>query len=230
MTMAAGDDPGGAGAHQAKSGSSPPREVLRERLRERNRYPERAAEIERELMAAFQRRRAILALDMVGFSRLTHAHGALFYLAMIVQMEEAATPPVLNNRGRVVKQEADNLFAVFDSPSDALEAALDIILAIRAVNNVVPNERDIGVSIGIGYGDVLDLGDDVFGDEMNVACRLGEDLAGHNEILITPAAHAALPADEHETEQVEFPAGEHAPITAFRWRGRANKGAPNATG
>jgi hypothetical protein len=55
---------------------------------------------------------------------------------------------------------------------------------------------------------------------MNVACRLGEDLAGRNEILLTPDAHAALPPDEHETEEVTFPAGEHAPITAFRWRGR----------
>jgi class 3 adenylate cyclase len=204
----------------AESNSHAPREVLKQRLRERNQYPERADQIDRELIATFQRRRAILALDMCGFSRLTHAHGALFYLAMIVQMEEAATPPVLNNRGRVVKQEADNLYCVFDSASDALEAALDIILAIRAVNHVVPSDRDIAVSIGIGYGDVLDLGDDLFGDEMNVACRLGEDLAGHNEILLTPTAHAALPPDEHETEEVTFPAGEHAPITAFRWRGR----------
>jgi class 3 adenylate cyclase len=204
------------------SASNPlaPRDVLKQRLRERNQYPDRAQQIDRELVAAFQRRKAILALDMCGFSRLTHAHGTLFYLAMIVQMEEAATPPVRNNRGRVVKQEADNLFAVFDAAADALEAALDIILAIRAVNNVVSSERDIGVSIGIGYGDVLDLGDDCFGDEMNVACRLGEDLAGRNEILLTPAAHAALPPDQHETEEVTFAGGEHAPISAFRWRGR----------
>jgi class 3 adenylate cyclase len=214
----------------AESNPLDPREALKARLRERNHHPERADQIDRELIATFQRRRAILALDMCGFSRLTHAHGTLFYLAMIVQMEEAATPPVLNNRGRVVKQEADNLFAVFDAPADALEAALDIILAIRAVNSVVPSERDIAVSIGIGYGDVLDLGDDLFGDEMNVACRLGEDLAGHNEVLLTAAAHAALPPDEHETEQVTFPVGEHAPITAFRWRGRLDKRAPGAGG
>jgi class 3 adenylate cyclase len=197
-----------------------PRNVLKQRLRERNRYPERADQIDRELVAAFQRRRAILALDMCGFSRLTHTHGTLFYLSMIVQMEEAATPPVRSNRGRVVKQEADNLYAVFDTPIDALEAALDINLAIRAANSVVSGERDICVSIGVGYGDVLDLGDDLFGDEMNVACRLGEDLAGPGEVLLTPTAHAALPPGTHELEEVTFPAGEHAPVTAYRWRRR----------
>ena len=194
------------------------RALLRERLRERNQNPDRLVEIDAELLLTFQRRRAILTLDMCGFSRLTHKHGTLFYLSMIVQMEEAATPPVLNNRGRVIKQEADNFFAVFDAPADALEAALDILLAFRAVNSVVPDDRDIAVSIGIGYGDVLDLGDDVYGDEMNVACRLGEDLAGRNEVLLTPAAAEALPADAYDLDEVTF-AGPDA-VRAYRWRGR----------
>jgi class 3 adenylate cyclase len=176
------------------------------------------------VLAALQRRLAILTLDMCGFSRLTQKHGTLFYLAMIAQMEEAATPPVLNNHGRVIKQEADNFFAVFDAPADALEAALDIGLALRAMNSVVPDDRDIHASIGIGFGDVLDLGDDVFGDEMNLACRLGEDLAGGDEVLLTPAAAAGLPPDAYDLDEVTFEdAGDHGvsgPLHAFRWRRR----------
>jgi len=93
-------------------------------LRRRNQSPERVAEIDREILATFQRRLAILVLDMCGFSRLTAKHGPLFYLSMIVQMEEAATPAVLNNGGRVIKQEADNFFAVFDAAGQALEQQL----------------------------------------------------------------------------------------------------------
>ena len=139
---------------------------------------------------------AVLVLDMCGFSRLTARRGILFYLSMIVQMEDAARPAVANNGGVVVKQEADNLFALFRTPAEALEAALDIFLAFRAVNSVMPDDRDIRGSIGIGYGDLLVVGDDpdggrvedVFGHEMNLASRLGEDLASGAEILLTPAA------------------------------------------
>jgi class 3 adenylate cyclase len=204
------------------------RELLREKLRERNQWPDRVAAIDAELRRTFERRLAILALDMCGFSRLTAKHGALFYLAMIAQMEDAATPPVHNNRGRVIKQEADNFFAVFDTPADALEAALDIFLAFKAVNSVVHDDRDINASIGIGFGDVLDLGEDVFGDEMNNACRLGEDLGGRNDILLTPAAFAALPEGQYVLEPVSFQDGNRPPVHAFRWQRRSGTGAPQA--
>ena len=55
---------------------------------------------------------------MVGFSRLSQKHGIIHYLAMIARMDLAARPAVEGNGGRVVKQEADNLFAVFETPVD----------------------------------------------------------------------------------------------------------------
>src|SRR4051812_1248967 len=124
---------------------------LRRLLSERNQHPERAEGIDAQIRAAFERRAAILALDMCGFSRLSRKHGIIFYLAMIRQMEEAATPAVVGNGGRVIKQSADNLYAVFDRPDRALEAALDIFRAFGAVNSVVPDDRDIHGSIGIGF-------------------------------------------------------------------------------
>ena len=204
--------------------------LLREMLRRRNQSPERTAEIDREINATFQRRLAVLVLDMCGFSRLTAKHGPLFYLSMIVQMEEAATPAVLNNAGRVIKQEADNFFAVFERPAQALEAALDIFVAFRAVNSVVPDDRDITASVGIGFGDLLDTGDDVFGDEMNSACRLGEDLACRDEILLTPAAAEALrEGSPFELERVQFDPpdapGGGSPVVGFRYLGRRARAA-----
>jgi adenylate cyclase len=181
------------------------RELLDSLLSELNQYPARRDKIEKQIRDAFERRVAILALDMIGFSRLTVEYGIIHYLAMINQMAEGATPAVKGNGGTVIKQEADNLFAVFDTPGHALEASLDIFRAFNAINSVVPTERDIFGSIGIGYGETLIVdGKDMFGSEMNLACKLGEDLAEKNEILLTPAAFAALPARRYVCSPVSF--------------------------
>jgi class 3 adenylate cyclase len=167
---------------------------LKRLLAERNQYPARTAEIDAELHRAFNRHVAVLALDMCGFSRLTAQHGVLHFLAMIHQMEQAAIPAVTANGGQVIKLDADNLFAIFTEPQRALEAALDIFRAFEAINTVVPENRDIRGSIGIGYGDTLVIDEaDLFGCEVNLASKLGEDCAGPMQILLTAASHAALP-------------------------------------
>jgi class 3 adenylate cyclase len=197
---------------------------LRDLLLERNQAPDRVEEIDREIVETFQRKVSMLILDMCGFSRITMSHGIIFYLAMIQQMESAACPAVEQNKGQVVKQEADNLFAFFQTPQDALEAALDILRAFDAMNAVVPDERDIYGSIGIGFGDTLVIGDeDLFGDEMNRASRLGEDLAGQQDILLTASAYEELPEGLYRFETVRFQdrGGE---ITAYRFLGRVLEG------
>lgn len=184
---------------------SPPRRhprsghrLLRHLLGIRNQFPERTAEIDDQLRDAFQRNVAVLVLDMVGFSRLTVERGIIHYLAMIHQMNQAARPAVTGNGGVVIKLEADNLYAIFDDPALALESALDIFRAFDAVNSVVPPGRDIFGSIGIGYGATLVIDEkDIFGSEVNFACKLGEDLAGESEILMTESAYAALPPDRY---------------------------------
>jgi adenylate cyclase len=185
------------------------RALLRRLLSIRNQFPERIQEIDQQVRDAFARQVAILVLDMVGFSRLTVQHGIIHYLAMIHQMEEAARPAVIGNGGRVIKQEADNLYAIYEDPAHALESALDIFRAFNTVKNVVPPERDIFGSVGIGYGPSLVIeGEDLFGSEVNFACKLGEDLAGKSEILLTQAAHAALPEDRYVCLPVTFEVSE----------------------
>jgi class 3 adenylate cyclase len=172
----------------------PRRERLSALLAERNQNPDAVARIDREIAASFGRRIAVLALDMCDFTATTQRRGIIHYLAMIEEMVRAATPAVEANRGIVVKQEADNLFAAFANPKDALEAALDIFIAFEAVNTVVPDERDLHGCIGIGFGDIILVGhEDLFGAEVNLACKLGEDIAQKREILLTRAAHEALP-------------------------------------
>ena len=69
-------------------------------------------------------------------------------------------------------------------------AALDTTL--RRVNRSRPEDERFRFSYGIGYGDVIELEGDVFGLEVNMASKLGEDLAKPGEALLTPAAAAGL--------------------------------------
>ena len=185
------------------------RAYLNQLLSERNQQAERAADIDRQILRTFEQRVAILAMDMCSFTSITLAHGIIHFLAMIRQMEEVAVPVIAGNGGRVIKQEADDLFAVFHDPAQALEAALDILRGFSAINQVLPPARHLHGSIGIGYGDTLIIGDeDLFGSEMNLACKLGEDIAQEDEVLITSAAYTALPAGRYVCRPVHFALGE----------------------
>jgi adenylate cyclase len=198
----------------------PGRVLLRGLLTERNKYPERSEEIDAKIRSHFERELSIMVLDMVGFSRLSRELGIISYLAMIAEMYSAARPAVVGNGGRVIKLEADNLYAVFDNPTNALEAALDILRAFDAVNGNVPDGRDIFGSIGIGHGPTLVIDEeDFFGCEVNLASKLGEDLAGNSEILLTAAAFATLKPDRYRFEACREVMGG-APHDFYRFRAR----------
>ena len=191
--------------------------ALKEILRRRNQLNEQAAQFDAEIRSLFEQKVAVLILDMCGFSRLTVKYGIIHYLAMIVQMEEAARPAVIANGGRIIKQEADNLFVAFPTPAQALEAASDILNAFEALNTVLPDERDIYGCIGIGYGDTLLIGDeDLYGCEVNLASKLGEDLAISSEILMTAAAYEALPPGQYECTPITYQLHD-MPLVAYHY-------------
>ncbi len=155
--------------------------------------PERRAEITSEIEEIFGQEKAIMILDMSGFSRLTHRHGIVPFLLMIHQMRLVACPCVQEEGGLLLKAEADNLYCLFDTVADAVRASQKITRHLRTANRLLPEEHRLYVSIGIGYGRILNIEDrDLFGDEMNLACKLGEDVAKMGEILLSSAAYALL--------------------------------------
>jgi adenylate cyclase len=163
----------------------------------RNEHPESLSEIDTEIWQRFGRTQAVLVLDMCGFSRLTMRYGITHFLAMIRRLGLLVRPVVAARGGRVVKAEADNLFAVFDDVPQALGAARAIQDRLAAANTFLPEDWDLNAGIGIGYGPVLLVGEsDLFGSEMNVASKLGEDVAGRGEILLSSSAHARLAASD----------------------------------
>jgi adenylate cyclase len=194
-------------------------EHLRALLRRRNCRANSLLEIDQEILTTFQRRAAVLVLDMVGFTRATVRDGIVAYLALIEQMEMVAGPVIERNAGVVVKREADNLYAVFELPQHAIEAALNIRRTFDTLDWAGSNEQPIQTCMGIGYGDLILVGrTDVFGYEMNLACKLGEDAAAPGEILVTQAAHDALPRNRYRMTCRNYRAGETT-VSAFRFEG-----------
>jgi len=155
--------------------------------------PEKRQEIAEEIERDFTQRRAVLVLDMSGFSRTTQMHGVVTFLMMIHQMRLLAAPTIAACGGKLVKAEADNLYCLFEAADDAVKAAREIITRLNTVNVLLPADRRLYASIGIGFGDILVLEDeDLFGDEVNLASKLGEDVAQGGMILLTEAARAEL--------------------------------------
>lgn len=178
---------------------TPQRRKLERLLDQRNEHPEQLATLDHQIADEFEQVRAILVLDMCGFSRLTIRHGIVHYLAMIRRMQRTVLPLVAAHAGRLVKTEADNVFAVFDKVPAALRAARSIHAALERANEALPQDWDVHVGIGIGYGPLLLIGDDdVFGSEMNLASKLGEDLAEAGDVLLTAAAFARLSAPQRK--------------------------------
>ena len=166
-------------------------------LDQRVEHPEQAAMIDKKIHEKFEQEKTIFVLDMSGFSRAVQRYGIIHYLTMIRRMRRIVGPIVEKHEGLVVKFEADNCFAVFDSPKQAIDASLAIHHDLSVLNLMTDDESDIHVSIGIGHGSTLLMCDDMYGNEMNLASKLGEDVAERNEILLTASAYA-LAKDAYE--------------------------------
>lgn len=158
--------------------------------------PAELKRIEATLWREFGHTKAVFVMDMSGFSLLAQRYGIVHYLSMVKRMQLATAPIIEANRGAVVKFEADNCFAAFDAVEDAARAAIALNQKFAEMNASTEDHFDIRVSIGIDFGDVLLIGGpDYFGDSVNRASKLGEDVAGAGEVLITRTAFDRLPAD-----------------------------------
>ena len=124
---------------------------------------------------------AILAADVVGYSRMMGADEAGTLAALKRHRETVFNPAVVQHRGRVVKLIGDGTLVEFTSVVDAVNCALAIQRTIAARGTSAAN--DIALRIGVNLGDVIVEDDDIYGDGVNVAARL-EPLAEPNGICI----------------------------------------------
>ena len=152
--------------------------------------------IEAALWTDYGAEYAVFVLDMTGFSLLTRKYGIVHYLSMVRRMQLTTEPIVKSYGGSMIKYEADNCFAVFPEPLSAVNAAIAMQHAFTASNILTSDDLDIHISCGIDYGKLLIIGhEDCFGDPVNRASKIGEDLASAGEILITQEAMDMIPPE-----------------------------------
>ncbi len=134
---------------------------------------------------------AILAADVVGYSRLMGADevGTLRRLKSL--HKELVQPKIAERKGRVVKLMGDGLLAEFPSVVEAAHCALDIQRSIVDREASFPDADRIQLRIGVNLGDIIFEGGDIFGDGVNVAARL-EGLAEPGGICVSGGAFDAV--------------------------------------
>ncbi|HEY2346882.1 MAG TPA: adenylate/guanylate cyclase domain-containing protein [Xanthomonadaceae bacterium] len=188
-------------SEDAADDTSNSREALDALLDDMIEHPEHRTAITEEIERRFGQQQATLILDMTGFTRTTRTHGIVQFLLMIHQMHRMCCPSIGEHGGKLVKTEADNLFCLFPDVPSALVAAHDIIGRLQTANLVLPEDRRLYASIGIGYGYILNIADeDLFGDEVNLACKLSEDIGERNAILFTERAREQLSDEQADTD------------------------------
>jgi adenylate cyclase len=141
-------------------------------------------QVQRKLMA-------ILAADMVGYSRLMELDEAGTLARLKARRVELIDPSILKNNGRIIKTTGDGVLAEFASAVEATRCALEIQQRMARRNADVETDRQIQFRIGINIGDVIVDGNDIFGDGVNIAARL-EQAAEPGGIMISYSVREQL--------------------------------------
>lgn len=144
-----------------------------------------------EIWDRYGREVAVLVLDSSGFSRISEQFGIIYFLSKLVVMRQLVVPVMAEHNRLTLHSEADNILATYSRPDDAVKAAMGAHEAIHRGGLMLTDDEPFTVCIGIGYGRLLysETLEGYFGEEMNLASKLGEDTAEGREVLLTPAAY-----------------------------------------
>lgn len=115
---------------------------------------------------------AIMAADVVGYSRLMGTNEVGTLTSLKEHRSQLIDPTIATHQGRIVKLTGDGMLVEFPSVVSAVECAAHVQREMRERNATIPEERRIEFRIGINLGDVIVDDDDIFGDGVNVASRL----------------------------------------------------------
>ena len=173
---------------------------------------------------------AILAADVVGYSRLIRAdeEGTLDRLKAL--RNKIIDPKVAEHNGRIVKLMGDGMLAEFASVVDAVCAAIEAQRSITEHNAGLPEEKRIEFRVGINLGDVVIDGDDIQGDGVNVAARL-EGLADPGGICVSGGVYDQVrdrvdaPFEDMGKQEVK---NIDRPMQVWRWAADTPTAAPNS--
>ena len=143
---------------------------------------------------------AVLAADMVGYSRLMEVDERGTLARLKTHRLELIDPAITKNHGRIIKTTGDGMLVEFRSVVDAVMCATEVQRRMAGRNADVSPARWIQFRIGINLGDVIVEDDDIFGDGVNVAARL-EMLAEPGGICVSAAVRDQV---DHRLDDIAF--------------------------
>ena len=156
---------------------------------------------------------AIMAADVVGYSRLMGANEVGTLTSLREHRAELIDPCIADHQGRIVKLTGDGMLVEFASVVSAVDCAVDVQREMRVRNAAIPEERRIEFRIGINLGDVIVEGDDIFGDGVNVAARI-ESVAKPGGVSVSSSVRENVgnkldlvfeDTGEQELKNIDFP-------------------------
>ena len=174
---------------------------------------------------------AILAADVVGYSRLMREDETGTLAQLKTLRKEVFDPRTAEHNGRIVKTMGDGVLVEFASAVDATECAVKIQRSLARRNEDVPEGHRIELRIGINLGDIVVDGEDIYGDGVNVAARL-EGLCDTGEVYISAVVHDQV---EGKIDAVFNDLGEHTvknidkPVRVYRVSDQADAPLKSAT-
>jgi TolB-like protein/class 3 adenylate cyclase len=155
---------------------------------------------------------AILSADVKGYSRLMGTDEEAT-LRTLQEYKEVMASSIQHHRGRIVGTAGDSVLAEFASVVDAVQCAVEIQQVLRAKNDLLPEDRRMDFRMGINLGDVIEEGDTIYGDGVNIAARL-EGMAEAGGICISESAYQQIKnklplrydyLGEHEVKNIAEP-------------------------
>jgi len=156
--------------------------------------------------------RAILSADVKGYSLLM-ARDENFTINTLKDYRNIMFEQIVQHKGRVIDSPGDNILADFASVVDAVTCAVEIQKILKEKNNSLPDDKKLEFRIGVNIGDVIQDGDRIYGNGVNVAARI-EGLADPGGISISSNAFGQVKdkltfgyeyQGEHEVKNIKDP-------------------------
>jgi class 3 adenylate cyclase len=133
---------------------------------------DKAELIRQQIWDDFGTEGAVFISDMASFSSTSRKIGVCHFLKLIYRTRQLIGPIIESNNGTLLKFDADNCYAYFEHPDDAIRASFEINSAIYDSNHKFGPTEQIYLSVGIDYGRLLLVGDmDFFGDPVNTSSK-----------------------------------------------------------
>ena len=168
-------------------------------------------EIDQRIWDLFGEEWCVMMTDLAGFSRRVAEYGIIHFLQTIYESERLLLPVIEQHEGFLLKTDGDSFLVIFRKPQKALQCALVMQQILTPYNEAKLEQERVHLCVGLGFGKILRVGNtEVFGAEVNAACKLGEDVAKQGETLVTGAFQQACA----DFSGVIYQKLEHAPAGA----------------